>query len=144
MNRTEKGKTALISVGVITLILSVAAIIGGVLLIINAVSGDAISVVGLIFGILLCLLFIFGLIIGIYFTWVGSVLVAKKGSVVEDNLGHDTMNAKLCRVCGVELNNESFCPSCGKSTFSSCSCPKCGFCNYIENKHCANCGEILH
>ena len=142
-NVIQKGKTALIVLGVLAILFSIGFAVGGVFLLIDAFTGETFGVVQLIFGIILCILFIPFIIIGIYFVWIGAVMKATKGSVVEGNVGMGTMNATLCDYCGAQITNEKFCPNCGRSTDKSVSCPKCGFSNHSNNSHCANCGEIL-
>ena len=143
MNKIQKGKTGLMTMGILSLLLSVLSVVGSVLLIINSVT-NGVSVVGLIFGILLALIFIPLFIIGVYFVWVGAVIVATQGSVAEDNEGNGTMNATLCAKCGQKLTTEAFCPNCGAKTAKSITCPKCRCNNNIENSHCVNCGQNLN
>ena len=141
MNKIQKGKTALITIGVISLVLCVAFAVLGVVLIVGGVNKDPLSVVELVFGIVSVVVAIPCFIIGLYFTWVGAVMKATKGSIKEGNEGKGTMNATLCDKCGSALNGESFCPKCGESTSDKKQCQKCGAENNKDTAYCKDCGE---
>ncbi|MGN1227482.1 MAG: hypothetical protein ACI4TX_02440 [Christensenellales bacterium] len=140
MNKIEKGKTALITIGILSLVFSIAFLVLGIVMVVGSFGGENVDVLKLVFGIIFILLFFPLVIIGIYFTWTGAVLKATKGSIAEDNLGKGTVNKALCKNCGAELSGEKFCPNCGKSVTGVVVCEKCGTENKDENSHCKECG----
>ena len=143
MNKIEKGKTALIVLGIISLICCVALLVLGITMVTTCYIDESLNVVRLVFGIIFIALFIPLAIIGVYFTWVGAVLKATKGSIAEDNLGKGTANKALCNNCGAELHGEKCCPNCGRSVEDKVVCAECGTENSFDNSHCKNCGKEL-
>ena len=112
MNKIEKGKANLKTLGIILLAISVLTLVGGILLIVFAF-GLKLNVLRLIFGILTLLFSIPCLYVGIHFTWVASSLKATKGSIAEDNLAKGTVNMKKCTNCGAEVEEgKNICAKC--------------------------------
>ena len=124
MNSIQKKKGALIGIAIAALILGLAALVGGIILVIfgaknlvnqNWVAGGLMVA----FGGLLVVLGLIGGLWGIRYIWVGSAIKATKGPIAEENLA---------------MNKE------GKNVIR---CPKCGCANSVENKVCSNCEAPL-
>ena len=143
MNKIEKGKTALIVLGIISLVCSLVFLVLGIVMVSTCSAEDSVNIVKLVFGIIFIVLFIPLVIFGIYFTWIGGALRATKGSIAEDNLGKGTVNKALCNNCGSELHGEKCCPNCGRSVEDKVICAECGAENSFDNSHCKNCGKEL-
>ena len=119
MNSIEKQKGALIGIGVLMLVLSVASMVFGVILIVAGASnlGGAIGIAKLVSGIILSLLSLVFIPYGIKCIWVGGALKATKGSLKQGNIAKDggTVNMRKCDKCGTEIKDgESVCSNCGK------------------------------
>ena len=85
MNKVQKGKSWLIILGVMALILALGFTTGGIIMTVVGATGT-LNVAMLVGGIIMILLGVGLLVVGIYFAWVGMALVATKGSVEEENL----------------------------------------------------------
>lgn len=148
MNNIEKGKKSLKNLGVLSLVVNIVAIvIGAVLMILGAIAiGDSKVVQGIIeivIGIGFCALAVVSLIIGVVATSTSSAMKATKGSVVDENLAHGTMNATLCGKCGTVLSSDSeFCPKCGDTSSKVVKCA-CGIENDKDAQYCVRCGAKL-
>ena len=149
MNKIEKGKKALIGLSIGIIILSLVFQGVGIMLTVFggrglSSSSKAVAIVELVFGIIMIIIGLFGVMFGITFTWTGGALKALHGSVAEDNLGKGTVNMKKCAICGTEISgDEKFCPKCGKSIDGKNVCPNCGATNQADARNCTNCGHDL-
>lgn len=122
MNSIQKQKGGLLFLGIGALVLSILSIAGGVALIVNGAKAVAeqVSVGGivmLVFGVILCILFVVGFIFATYSIFVGVALKATKGSIKQGNIAKEggTVNMVKCDKCGTELKTgETACSNCGK------------------------------
>lgn len=123
MNKIQKQKGALLTMGIVSLVLAVLAIVGGVALIFNGaktVSRDGSnvgSILMVVFGAIFCILFVVLFVFGIYGVFVASAEKATQGSIKEGNIAKDggTVNMRKCDKCGTELkDDDTVCPNCGK------------------------------
>lgn len=113
MNRIEKGKSQLSSLGILCLALGVILSVIGVVLALTCKISGSLNIVKLVVGIVILLLGIVGLGFGVSFTWVSKSLIATKGSVAEDNLGVGTVNMHKCTNCGAEVKKgQDLCDKC--------------------------------
>lgn len=148
MNNIEKGKKNLKNLSVLSLVINIGAIaVGTLLMILGAIAlGDAKIFQGLlelIIGIAFFALAVIALIIGAVTGSISSSMTATKGSVVEENLGHGTVNAILCGKCGQEIKTgDEFCANCGHPTSNTKKCA-CGVENDIDADFCNRCGANL-
>lgn len=85
MNKVQKGKSLLIILGVMSLIIALGLTTGGIIMTVVGVTGT-LNVAMLVGGIVMILLGVGLLVVGIYFVWVGMSLIATKSSVEEENL----------------------------------------------------------
>lgn len=142
MNKIQKGKAGLLSLGIILIITG---IVCGIFAVICTTNGAVNNQWWL--WIVAALLYVFalaGLIIGIVFTWTAASLKATKGSIAEDNLGIGTVNMIKCSNCGNQLNaTDKCCGNCGKELNDTTTCPNCNAKTKKDNKHCTNCGQDL-
>ena len=113
MNKIQKGKSQLSSLGIVCLSLGVILSVIGVVLTLTCKISGSLNVLKLIIGIIILIVGIVGLGFGVNFTWVARSLIATKGSVAEENLGKGTVNMKKCPNCGeaVEKDGE-LCEKC--------------------------------
>lgn len=112
-NIIEKRKSQLGIIGAIILALSVIIAVVGVVLFANSGIGGDIKVVKLVFGIILFVLGFAGIFLGIYLSWITKAVVATKGSIAEDNLGHGTVNMHKCSNCGAQVEEgKTICAKC--------------------------------
>lgn len=113
MNRIEKGKSQLSSLGIVCLALGVILSVIGVVLALTCKISGSLNIVKLVVGIVLLVIGIVGLGFGVNFTWVASALKATKGSIAEDNLGKGTVNMNKCSNCGAEVKKDGeLCEKC--------------------------------
>ena len=113
MNKIEKGKSQLKSLGTICLALGVILSVVGVVLMLTCAISGSLNVAKLIVGIILFILGVAGLAVGVNFTWVSSALKATKGNLAEENLGKGTVNMNKCKNCGAEVKKgEDICENC--------------------------------
>lgn len=149
MNKIEKGKKALIWLGVGSFILTIILIVVGIFVIINGAKSlsDGVSVRNIfeiVAGSILLLISFFFAYIGIYFCWVGSAIKATNGSIKDDDLCKGTVNMKKCKNCGSEVClSDKVCGQCGNKLEEEVVCEKCK--NKVDSskKHCTNCGDSL-
>ena len=149
MNKNQKGKRAVVWIGVSCLLLAIAGLVAGIWVAVEnsksiAVQTTVGNVFGLVAGLILCLMS-FGLIwVGIYFTWVGLSVKAFQGSIKDDDLAKGTVNMKKCSVCGSEVTAEDkVCGNCGKSLAKTKKCKNCGKEVEASKKHCTECGAEM-
>ena len=149
MNRLVKGKKNLVLTSVFITILSLLLTAGSIFLIVwgvkNLRDSLAVSIVLIIVGALLALMFLAGVVFGFVFFFTGKSLVALNGSVAEDNLGIGTANMNKCSKCGTKVENgDKFCPKCGQDVSDAKKCDKCGVLNKLDSHVCTACGEKLN
>ena len=112
MNIIEKRKGQLKGFGLIILVVSALALLGGIIMAVLS-AGDKINVLLLVFGIILACLGVAGVVCGVVFTWVSGAVKATNGSIAEDNLGIGTVNMHKCSNCGVEIpQDKTICDKC--------------------------------
>lgn len=113
MNKIEKGKSQLSSLGIICLALGVILSVIGVVLALTCKISGSLNVIKLVIGIILLVIGVVGLGFGVNFTWVASALKATKKSLVEENLGKGTVNMNKCPNCGAEVKKDGeLCDKC--------------------------------
>ncbi|MBR7091012.1 MAG: hypothetical protein IKC79_00995 [Clostridia bacterium] len=138
MNKIQKGKAGLLSLGIMLIILGV---VCGVFAVICTTSTTWWL---WIIAALLYILALGGLLLGITFTWTACSLHATRGSIAEDNLGIGTVNMTKCPKCGSAVGNDDQCYSnCGNTLSDTTTCPKCNATTKKDNKHCSSCGQEL-
>ncbi|MBQ8908730.1 MAG: zinc ribbon domain-containing protein [Clostridia bacterium] len=109
MNLIEKRKSQLKNLGIILLVISALALVGGILMLALA-KGSAGLIIG---GIVLLVAAVAGVVVGVIFTWTSSAVQATQGSIAEGNLGKGTVNMHKCSNCGVEIPEErTICEKC--------------------------------
>ena len=150
MNIIQKGKRQLIILSVIILILALGFFAGGVVLIVSgamdiAAAQEAFKIVlKLVFGVVMVLIGIVGLILGIVMVWTGGAIKAKFGNIAELNTLNGTVNMKKCPTCGAAImENDDFCGVCGKRLEQIVVCPNCKKETDSSKKHCTHCGEKI-
>ena len=123
MNKIEKQKGGLVTLGIIGLVAAALFLVVGIILLVSGIStlANTGSLVGgilkTVFGGLMILLFFPLIGFGIHATWIGLSLKATKGSIKEGNIAKDggTVNMRKCDKCGTELKDgETVCSNCGK------------------------------
>ena len=91
MNRIQKGKTGLIVLSIISILLGIGCLIGGVVMIVNGAKngvndGKLVTTILLIaFGSLVAIIGLPLVAFGVVYVWTGASLVATKGTVSETN-----------------------------------------------------------
>lgn len=109
MNIIEKRKGQLKGLGLALIIVGILALVGGVLMIALGSSNPWL----IIFGVVLGVLGIAGVIVGVIFAWVSSAVKATQGSIAEDNLGKGTVNMNKCQNCGAQVEEGvTICKKC--------------------------------
>lgn len=142
LNKIQKGKRALITIGVILIVFSVLASIGAVVCTINAIDRWWMMAIAAV----LYLLGILGLIVGITFVWTACAMKATTGNLKEGNIPLEagTINAIKCPNCGSDIQpQDKFCPKCGKDTSGQKVCANCKAVNTQDAKVCTQCGKDL-
>ncbi len=150
MNIIQKGKRQLIALSVIILILAVGFFAGGVVLIVSGAMDIAASlevfkiVMKFVFGVILIMIGLIGIVLGIIMVWTGGSIKAKFGNIAEINQFNGTVNMKKCPKCGAAIaENDDFCGVCGNHLASTIKCPYCEKETDAGKKHCTHCGEKL-
>ena len=145
-HEAKYGRGTLLTVSIILLVLSLGALVGGIVLLVSAFTSASILalVLKIIFGALLTLcgggLIVFALIM--LFTALG-MIKNKFGSVKDGNRAIGTVNVVKCDKCGEELpDNAEFCSKCGTQVDGVKQC-KCGTNNKMDAVFCTKCGEKL-
>ena len=124
MNRIQKGKTGLIVLSIISILLGIGCLIGGVVMIVNGAKngvndGSLVKTILLIaFGSLVAIIGLPLVAFGVVYVWTGASLVATKGTVSETN-------------------------EAAKGNTGNKKCPKCGATNTKDSTVCQVCGEPL-
>ncbi len=109
------GKKDLNILSIIILLISVAIISVGVVLIIVGAknTGKVATVIEIVFGSLLSIAGLVGLIASIIMLIISNSMKVDIGSVKEGNIAKiGTVNAKMCDICGTELDDSGVCPNC--------------------------------
>lgn len=120
-NKIEKQKGVVIGFGIVALVLSLVAIVFGIVLFATMAGKEtAALILHIVFGILLILVGLFLVVFGIRIVWIGGSLKATHGSISEVNLGKGDDTNKLKKVC-----------------------PKCGCTNTVDATECSSCHEPL-
>ena len=124
MNRIQKGKTGLIVLSIISILLGIGCLIGGVVMIVNGEkngvnNGSLVTTILLIaFGSLVAIIGLPLVAFGVVYVWTGASLVGTKGTVSETN-------------------------EAAKGNTGNKKCPKCGATNTKDSTVCQVCGEPL-
>ena len=104
MNIIEKRRSQLRLIGIIILVLGLTLAITGIVLLCNAGIGSQLNGIKLMFGIVLILFGLTGLVAGVFFIVMSSSIKATQGSIAEDNsLAKGTANMHKCENCGAEV-----------------------------------------
>lgn len=145
----QTNKTHLKVFSVIILILAIGAIVGSVFLFIG-VSGKFASgattggVLSIIFGVILAILGLIGLLFSIVALFVSAGMINTKGSVRDGNRAIGTDNANLCSKCGrVLAKDDAFCKGCGEPASDKMKCKNCGAIISKEAQFCVKCGKTV-
>ncbi len=141
------GKSQLLIVAIIVMLVSLAMLIGGIALFVNGCLSD--GVINIIWKIVLgIILALFGGTLGwvsIMMLFTGISMIKVKDGNVKDvgNSGMGTVNILKCDKCGESLEEGStFCPKCGTEVDGVIVCT-CGEINSKENEFCKKCGKNL-
>ena len=141
------GKKALIIVGIVVMVLSLAAFVGGILLIVFG-SLNPNGAWEIIWRVVLgSMMVIFG---AIFFCIAVSMLSITRtmmpsgeGSVADGNRSIGTANVKLCPKCGAKLDKDAkFCQKCGEKLELD-FCPNCGHPISKGSAFCDKCGKEI-
>ena len=108
-------KRDLVAFCMLVLLLGVAALVGGIMLIVNVITAPTSSLWWkVILGVLLCLLGAIALVFGIIMAIVTKSTIDTDGSIRLDNPVKGTKNMNKCPHCYKELEADAeFCPHCG-------------------------------
>ena len=142
------GKKALMIVGILVTVLSLAGLAGGVLLIVFG-SMNPNGAWEIIWRIVLgSIIVIFGAIffsIGITMLAITrSMINTIGGSVADGNRAIGTINITKCPKCGEKLSDDSnFCKKCGEKIGIEI-CPNCGLPLPKDSKFCEHCGKEIN
>lgn len=146
---TEKrhDKSHLMILGLIVFVISIAMIIGGVVLFVKGVKVDGVwsTIWRIALGVAFALL-------GGTFGWVSIMLMVTAGSMINvkdgnvsdiGNSAMGTVNINKCSRCGTKLDADAeFCTNCGASVEATVKCG-CGCINSIDAQNCKKCGKSL-
>lgn len=145
-SEAKYGRKHLMTFAILTIILSLALISGGIVLIVfGATSGETAKIiwmclVGGVLAIIGLVLVAFSIIM--FFTST-SMIKVEQGSVKDGNRAIGTVNVVKCDKCGEELpDNATFCSKCGTPVERTKKCD-CGAVNSLDAEYCINCGEKL-
>lgn len=140
------GKKQLTVVSLIILLLSIAALVGGVVLIVNGILHGKVvfKVLKIVGGVVLALL---GLAFGYasFMAFATSLGMLKNNSmnVKDGNRAVGTLNILKCDRCGYENEEDAlFCKHCGESMSDYIEC-ECGTRNPKDSEFCRTCGKKL-
>ena len=141
------GKKALIAVGIIVMVLSLAGVAGGIWLIVKGAMnpGGAWEIIwriaiGAIIAICGAIFFSIGITM---LAITRSMMPAGEGSVADGNKSIGTANVKLCSKCGTKLGeDEKFCKKCGEKV-DNCHCENCGEEISKDSDFCPKCGKEI-
>ena len=145
----QVGKKHLTAFSIVFMILSAIAIVGSIVLFIcsaiNLGNEQKVKfVICLVFGIIVGISGLAGLIFSILTFFTSRALINTDGSVKDDNRAMGKGNVDLCPKCGRVLKQgEKFCSACGEAVESVNKCSKCGKQNAKETEFCVNCGNKL-
>ncbi len=109
------GKKDLNILSIIILVLSLAVMAVGIILIVVGAknTGKIATIIEIIFGSLLSIAGLIGLIASVIMLIISNSMKVDKGSVKEGNIANiGTVNAKMCDICGTELDDSGVCPNC--------------------------------
>lgn len=144
-NRYDKGH--LMILGVIVFVVSLAMLIGGVVLIVRGAIIAKLSAViwrSIVGGLLALLGLIFGWFSIMVMITAGSMINVKDGNVSDvGNSAVGTVNINKCPNCGTKLDDETeFCTNCGAKVDGYIKC-ECGCKNSQDANNCKKCGKAL-
>lgn len=122
MNRAQKGKTGLIVLSIISILLGIGCLIGGIVMIINGAKngmndGKLVTTILLIaFGSIIAIVGLPLVAFGVVYIWTGASLIATKGTVSENNeVAKGNTGNKKCSKCGATNTKDStVCQVCGE------------------------------
>ena len=137
-------KRDLVAFCMLVLLLGAAALVGGIMLIVNVIATPTSSLWWkVILGVFLCLLGAIALVFGIIMAIVTKSTIDTNGSVKLDNPVKGTKNMNKCPNCYKEIEEDAeFCPHCGKKVRDGVTC-KCGQLNSLDAEFCKKCGAKL-
>lgn len=140
------GRKQLIIASVVVLVLSLLAIVGGIVLFVFGIKVDGIwskiwrIALGIILFILGCMFGYAGIMS--FFTSM-SMIKTKNMNVKDGNRAKGTLNVLKCDKCGYENeDNAQFCKNCGASMTGYIEC-ECGTRNPNDAEFCSGCGKNL-
>jgi len=141
------GRKSLMTVSIVLLILCLAALGGGIaMIVVGATSGVLAKIIwmSIVGGILVILGAIFS-IVAVYMFFVSmSMIKVDQGSVKDGNRAKGTVNVVKCDKCGQELpDNAIFCSKCGTPVEGVKQC-ECGAVNKMDDEYCTACGKKLN
>lgn len=140
------GKKQLVIVSTVILVLSLLALVGGIVLLVNGIKAS--GVFGKVWRIVLAVILMF--IGGVFsyasvmalFTSMG-MLKNDSMNVKDGNRAKGTLNIYKCDKCGHEVEEGAeFCKNCGVSLKDYIEC-ECGTRNPSDATHCSKCGKEL-
>lgn len=140
------GKKTLTVMSVIVILLSIAAIVGGIVLFVQGcrVSGVGSKIWRIALGVVLALIgFVFGYASFMAFFTSLSMIKPNSGNVKDGNRAKGTINILKCDKCGHENPiNAEFCKNCGESMQDFIEC-ECGTRCPKDAEFCTTCGKKL-
>ena len=140
------GKKSLLTVALVFLAVCLAALAGGIALLVLGCKSDPVGQIvwKVIVGAVLILAGLGGSGFAFYMLFVGMAMINNKnGSVKDGNRAIGTANTTLCPKCGREVGeNASFCNNCGEKLAETKQC-ECGALNNADAQYCSACGKKL-
>lgn len=140
-------KSHLMILGLIVFVISLAMLIGGIVLIIRGAIIAKLSAIiwrAIVGGVLALLGLTFGWVSIMIMVTAGSMIKVKDGNVSDvGNSAIGTVNVNKCPNCGIKLEEDSeFCTNCGAQVEGCIKC-ECGCKNSLEAHNCKKCGKSL-
>ena len=130
------GKVHLIILAIVTLLLGIVSIAGGIVAVINMAHWAKyilvvlLSILGLVLILFACLML-----------FVSASMIKFAQSVRDGNDSIGIANANLCDTCGRVIKSEDgHCEYCGKKQAHEKSCPECNTNNKKSAQFCTKCG----
>ena len=143
---SQVSKKHLVITSIILLLVSLGAIAGGIVLIVNGANSEGVwtivwkVILGAIITILGSTFTCFSFVM--FFTSMS--MINTKGSVKDGNRAMaGTVNIVKCPKCGAKLADDAvFCKKCGTKVYGKITC-ECGEQNDAESEFCSKCGKKL-
>ena len=140
-------KSHLMILGIIVFAISLAMLVGGVVLIVRGAVIAKLSAIiwrAIVGGVLALLGLTFGWVAIMIMITAGSMIKVKDGNVSDvGNSAVGTVNINKCHNCGTKLDEDAeFCTNCGAQVEGYIKC-ECGCKNSLDAQNCKKCGKEL-